>query len=60
MGDLLKTFKTALQKQMMEGQGAHVKLRGLAIPIDPFLEGAPVYCPADDLRYVEFIYLLTG
>ena len=40
MGDLLKTLKTALQKQMVEGQGAHVKLRGLTIPVDPYLEGA--------------------
>jgi len=40
MGDLLKTLKTALQKQMMEGQGAHVAYRGIAIPIDPFLEGS--------------------
>ncbi|KKN49131.1 hypothetical protein LCGC14_0645790 [marine sediment metagenome] len=39
-GDLLKTFKTALQKQMVEGMGAHVAFRGLTIPIDPFLEGS--------------------
>ena len=39
MGDVLKTFKTALQKQMVEGMGAHVAFRGLTIPIDPFLEG---------------------
>jgi hypothetical protein len=40
MPDLLKTLSTALTKQMTEGQGAHVVYRGLAIPIDPFLEGA--------------------
>ncbi len=39
-GDLLKTLKTAVQKQMVEGQGAHIIMRGLAIPIDPYAEGA--------------------
>lgn len=55
MGDVLKTFKTALQKQMFEGQGAHVAFRGLTVPIDPFLEGA-----VRTGRKIEFILPLIA
>lgn len=40
MGDLVKTMSNAVHRQMLEGQGAHFRVRGLAVPIDPFMTGA--------------------
>ena len=39
MGGLLRTMNDAVHRQMLEGSGAHFRVRGLAVPLDPYLEG---------------------
>jgi len=39
LGGLLRTMTDAVHRQMLEGSGAHFRVRGLAIPLDPYLEG---------------------
>ena len=43
MGGLLHTTKDVVTRQMIEGMGGHFVWRGLAIPIDPFLQGTVRY-----------------
>ncbi len=43
MGDLLLTIKDVTTRQIIEGQGAHFVWRGLAMPIDIFMEGVVRY-----------------
>lgn len=39
MGGLLRTMTDAVHRQMLEGSGAHFRVRGIAVPLDPYLEG---------------------
>jgi len=43
MGGLLHTIKDVVTRQMIEGMAGHFVWRGIAVPIDPFLQGVIRY-----------------